>query len=153
MSKLLTPETTMFESSYCSRCSGSGKYSFNLMHGDRCYGCGGQGVKLTKRGAAAAKYLLQISSKPARELVVGDKVLFDMYFFACWSPIEKIEVDANGSIRLTATRTKTGETISMSLSSDTMIELRFVGEQRAALVTQAKDYQATLTNAGTVRRR
>ena len=25
----------------CSRCGGSGRYSFNLMHGDRCFGCMG----------------------------------------------------------------------------------------------------------------
>ena len=25
----------------CSRCGGSGRYSFNLIHGTKCYGCGG----------------------------------------------------------------------------------------------------------------
>ncbi len=147
--KLLTPETTMFESVYCSRCAGSGRYSFNLMHGHTCYGCGGKGVTLTKRGAAAQKYLKQISSKPARELRVGDVVKFDMCFFVCWSPIEKIEVSDSGNIMLTTTRAKTGETIQVSgISPDSMIELRFVGEQRAALVKQAKAYQATLTKDG-----
>lgn len=27
----------------CSRCGGSGRYSFNQIDGDRCYGCNGQG--------------------------------------------------------------------------------------------------------------
>lgn len=28
----------------CNRCMGSGRYSFNQIHQDRCYGCGGTGV-------------------------------------------------------------------------------------------------------------
>lgn len=32
----------------CSRCGGSGRYSFNLIHGTRCYGCGGTGKQKTK---------------------------------------------------------------------------------------------------------
>lgn len=32
---------TMFESETCGRCGGSGKYSFNQMDGDRCYGVAG----------------------------------------------------------------------------------------------------------------
>ena len=35
----------------CSRCLGSGKYSYNQMDGDKCYGCGGSGknpMKVTR---------------------------------------------------------------------------------------------------------
>lgn len=27
----------------CARCCGSGRYSFNLISGDKCFGCGGKG--------------------------------------------------------------------------------------------------------------
>lgn len=37
----------------CGRCGGSGKYSYNAMHGDRCYGCSGTGVVHTAKGAKA----------------------------------------------------------------------------------------------------
>jgi len=30
----------------CSRCRGSGNYSFNLLKGTVCFGCGGSGYKL-----------------------------------------------------------------------------------------------------------
>jgi hypothetical protein len=30
----------------CSRCGGSGRYSFNLMDGDRCFGCSGSGKQM-----------------------------------------------------------------------------------------------------------
>ena len=33
----------------CSRCGGSGRYSYNMIDGDRCYGCNGAGVTLPKR--------------------------------------------------------------------------------------------------------
>lgn len=33
---------------YCGRCGGSGQYSFNMMHGTTCFGCGGVGHKLLK---------------------------------------------------------------------------------------------------------
>lgn len=30
----------------CGRCLGSGRYSFNLTHGDRCFGCNGSGQRM-----------------------------------------------------------------------------------------------------------
>jgi hypothetical protein len=38
----------------CTRCGGSGHYSYNAMHGSTCYGCGGTGWKIAR---PAAKYL------------------------------------------------------------------------------------------------
>ena len=42
-----------FEVKTCGRCGGSGRFSFNLMDGDKCYGCHGQGKVFTKRAVAA----------------------------------------------------------------------------------------------------
>lgn len=42
----------------CGRCAGSGRYSFNAIDGDRCYGCGGKGhlvAKLTADVLAGAR--------------------------------------------------------------------------------------------------
>ncbi len=47
------PGALKFERQVCSRCGGSGRYSFNLRDGDTCHGCNRKGVQLTKRGAAA----------------------------------------------------------------------------------------------------
>jgi hypothetical protein len=62
---------TVFETTTCTRCGGGGRYSFNLMHGDRCYGCGGTGVKLTKRGAAASAFFRASQEMPVADLKVG----------------------------------------------------------------------------------
>lgn len=40
----------------CSRCNGSGRYSFNLMHGTKCYGCNGTGQQRTKPSAPKPKW-------------------------------------------------------------------------------------------------
>lgn len=45
-----------YEKETCGRCGGSGRYSYNQIDGDRCYGCGGSGERLSKRGRAAKAY-------------------------------------------------------------------------------------------------
>lgn len=60
-----------FETKTCSRCGGSGKYSFNLMHGTMCYGCNGSGLQFTKRGLAARLFYDESLTVPASELKVG----------------------------------------------------------------------------------
>ena len=42
----------------CSRCNGTGKYSFNLMHGTKCYGCNGTGQQNTKPRAPTPKWAI-----------------------------------------------------------------------------------------------
>lgn len=32
----------------CTRCNGTGRYSFNLQHGTKCYGCNGTGKQHTR---------------------------------------------------------------------------------------------------------
>jgi hypothetical protein len=40
----------------CSRCAGTGRFSFNLMHGTKCYGCNGTGKQKTKPRAPTPKW-------------------------------------------------------------------------------------------------
>jgi hypothetical protein len=69
-----TGKPFMFETQVCGRCGGGGSYSFNLMHGSTCYGCGGHGIKLTKRGAAAQARFTELLSVPTSALEPGMKV-------------------------------------------------------------------------------
>ena len=39
----------------CTRCGGSGNYSFNMMDGTRCYGCSGSGFQMIDLAAVAKK--------------------------------------------------------------------------------------------------
>lgn len=40
----------------CTRCHGTGRYSFNLQHGTKCLGCNGTGVQRTKPRAPMPKW-------------------------------------------------------------------------------------------------
>lgn len=63
-----------FESKVCSRCGGSGHFSFNHKDGTMCYGCSGTGSMLTKRGMAASKFFQESLTLPASDLLVGMKI-------------------------------------------------------------------------------
>lgn len=65
---------TGFEIESCARCGGSGRYSFNLMHGDTCYGCGGTGKVYTARGKKARAWLIERQQMPVADLKVGYQV-------------------------------------------------------------------------------
>lgn len=54
----------------CTRCGGTGKHSYNLRHGDMCYGCGGTGkVVVTPKGQSGK------ATADKRNAVVGDIIL------------------------------------------------------------------------------
>jgi hypothetical protein len=62
---------TAFESQVCPRCGGSGRFSFNLMDGNKCYGCHGSGRKLTKRGLRASASFSESLVTPLADIQVG----------------------------------------------------------------------------------
>src|SRR5205823_10263506 len=64
----------MFESTGCTRCGGSGHYSYCQSYGTRCFKCAGKGVTLTKRGAVAQAYFRLLLSKRYIDLEPGDKI-------------------------------------------------------------------------------
>ena len=61
----------LFENETCSRCGGSGNYSYCQMYGTRCFKCHGSKVVLTKRGAAAQAYLVQLQTMALKDLKAG----------------------------------------------------------------------------------
>lgn len=67
---------TRFEKETCGRCGGSGRYSYNSMHGSVCYGCGGHGERLTKRGSAASAFYVASCKVRFADVVVGDVLSF-----------------------------------------------------------------------------
>jgi hypothetical protein len=60
-----------FEMKNCTRCGGSGRYSYNPEDGDRCFGCGGSGRQRTKAGVAAGKAYEAAMAIPVGECVPG----------------------------------------------------------------------------------
>ena len=65
---------THFETEVCSRCHGSGKYSYCERFADICFKCQGDKIALTKRGAVAKTYLENLCTVTAENLKIGDRV-------------------------------------------------------------------------------
>lgn len=84
-----------FDTKPCSRCGGSGRYSYNQIDGDRCYGCGGAGVQLSKKGAAARKAYDEaidaVSLRPAFTVRAGDRVQYPGR--RGWQTVERVQTD------------------------------------------------------------
>src|SRR5690349_20778419 len=76
MSTSTLPRVT-FETTECTRCGGSGEYSYSPMYGTRCFKCHGGKRQLSRRGAAARKAwdaVVETMARPVAEVQVGDKV-------------------------------------------------------------------------------
>ncbi len=66
---------THFETETCSRCKGSGTFSYCQRYGYKCFRCAGSGKTLTKRGAIARQYFLDSCMIALSEVKLGDTIL------------------------------------------------------------------------------
>jgi hypothetical protein len=72
--------TVTFETTECTRCGGTGEYSYNPMHGTTCFKCRGRKVQASRAGAAARKAwdeVMATMARPVTELAVGTRVKTD----------------------------------------------------------------------------
>jgi hypothetical protein len=143
---------TVFETTTCTRCGGGGRYSFNIMHGDRCYGCGGTGVKLTKRGAAARAFFLASQEMPVADLKVGMWLWDDT-----WGKKPKfmpvLSVKPSGSCAIVNGQPVhyidvETERSTLGVFPDSTVRAVRDEAHRKALLEAALAFQATLTQAG-----
>ena len=132
----------------CTRCNGSGKFSFNAVHGDMCYGCKGTGYNLTKRGEAALAYLLSLRKVNADQIVVGDLVQVVDMFTTYFVRVNAIQLTDMGLIQMTCLHN--GDTLRLVRSATESIRKGWSGAEKAAQLAKAVEYQATLTKAGKV---
>lgn len=153
--------TPIFETETCSRCGGSGSYSYCQAYGTRCFKCGGKTTVLTKRGAAAQAFLAASCSKPAADLVAGDKVMEAAGPLSAggWAAVTGVRPGAPGDagvyrqdgtvdygfiVETTRTRHHT--------TPAALFRVAQSAEDRAAKIAAALAYQAGLTKAGTPRK-
>lgn len=154
------------ETETCSRCGGSGSYSYCMTHGSRCFKCNGHKAVYTKRGAAALKYLTELRSKRADQLVVGDIIRVDgmglsRSGFSAITEIKAYDSSRNSSFVngvLVPQRTDC-MTINTRLMGydgippEQLFRVAQTEDQKAATLAQALEYQSTLTKSGTPRKR
>lgn len=133
---------TAFETTPCGRCGGGGSYSFNLMHGSTCYGCGGTGKVLTKRGKAAQKAFRQSITRPANTVQPGWLVWWaDVNPMAQgrWVRVNDVQ-EVNGATEFT---TPGGTKAAIGPATSPIRAVESVAERDAA-VQKALALQATL---------
>lgn len=138
-----------FESACCTRCGGTGHYSFCTMYGTTCFKCGGAKRQLTKRGQVAANWERAQLKKPVHALQVGDKVKvpFGLGYKYRYETIQAIEPDTlqAGYLRLTLEHSVLVEPPNYCMTVLVTVARR--RELRAA----ALDLQSTLTKTGKIR--
>jgi hypothetical protein len=66
--------TIPFEDETCSRCGGSGHFSYCQRYGTTCFKCAGRGLTLTKRGKLAMDYFTRLLSVQAKDVKKGMKI-------------------------------------------------------------------------------
>lgn len=149
----MKPITTSLETTTCSRCAGSGHYSYCPGYGSTCFKCGGLGWVLTKRGRVANEYLRTLRSKPASALVAGDVILYEGFTAGSlrvpskWHTVTGVTPDADrpGFLKVEC------EGYGSSVSPDSMYRIRQTREALASTMAEAVAYQSTLTKLGTPR--
>lgn len=132
----------LFEHRTCERCGGSGRWG----HGRVCYGCGGHGAKLTKRGAAAQRWLDHLRQRTFADLTVGQEYLSTRPLGNGddWMRIETIEHDESGHIRLTSRSVYSDREELFIGPPTTTVRIRFSKVEARAMRERALAYQATL---------
>ena len=154
---------TIFETEVCGRCGGTGNYSYNQVDGTRCFGCGGCGWRRTKRGSAAYVWWKENFGKvKATEVRVGMRintgsskftvVTISEPFIGGYSIVDGVRKDITLITFESAVKPGFG-TFGYSTSADAMVDVIMNPEDHAASLEAAKAYQATLTVAGTPRKR
>ena len=153
-----------FEHETCSRCCGTGNYSYNPVSGSRCFGCGGIGYKLTKRGRAAQNFLNAMREMPLENFEIGDLIRFDGFHAGSyveptrWAKViskeivPATEVGYVNNYELCVKVETSQGTVTGFVGGKSTWRKGFSAEQKQAQVNEALAYQETLTKTGKPRK-
>lgn len=159
----------LLENTTCSRCGGSGQFSYCQSHGTTCFKCHGAGVTLTPRGKAAQDWMNAQKAKLARDVRIGDKIViegvpgFSKNEVVTVTFVGHRETGGNKWLDHTTGEWKSyftidgtnakGETQGLCTFEHHPVKMFVGGEALAALRAAALEFQATLTKTGTVAKR
>lgn len=152
----------VFERENCTRCHGSGHYSWCQQYGSKCFKCGGKGVTLSKRGQATAAWYAQQNKINLLDIQIGDRIdLFGQIFTVkeIFEPkksgfskrLYHDKVDTYSHMFLSISGRKYG--VSTGHPNDTEVRRILSGSARDEMLKKAAEFQKTLTKAGNVKKR
>jgi hypothetical protein len=138
--KMKGPTMTLFEMGTCSRCGGTGKYSWNAKHGTMCFKCLGKGKIYTKNGQAALEFYQKSLMKNIEDVEVGNF----MWEKGGWQEITKIskieEIDNGWHFEF-----KNCRGFKIGFSGSPKIKVVVNENERKELIKKAIEYQNSLT--------
>lgn len=148
---------TAFETETCGRCGGCGQYSYNQVNGSTCFGCGGSGVRYTKRGEAASKFFAAAALVPLSALKVGDVIQINTLTaglapLSYYAPVVAIEQRDGWPVTVWTESDAFGR-YGFTGRTNGQARRRLAGAEREEALAAALAYQETLTKAGTPRKR
>lgn len=141
---------TTWETVTCSRCGGTGSYSYCSQYGTTCFKCGGQKQVLTARGKAALAWLSSQRQTRVDALQVGMKIKVDGYKH----PQVLREIKASlSSCNGRHYTDLTFDPITLGVFPESLVDvIPATEDERIAQVRAAIAYQNTLTKAGKPRK-
>jgi hypothetical protein len=152
MNTITNTNTTGFEIETCSRCGGSGQYSYCQTHGTRCFKCGGGKVVLTKRGAAARAKYFELISKKTKDIKVGDSVLTEIGLGAkkFWHKVKAISPYPAMANCVMVDLVRGVKEQCIIINPESHLYSVSTEEERKAALEEALAYQTTLLKTGKV---
>jgi len=149
------------ETETCSRCGGTGHYSYNQITGTVCFKCSGGKVVYTKRGRAAADFLHALRCKPASEVKVGDKIQVEYFFkgVKAFAEVVRVGYQENGGgyyvdgvlkpyYMIEVNHPKYGSMGTGIIDLNQPIRVAMTAEQKLDTLRKALDFQDTLGKNG-----
>lgn len=137
----MTTPTIRYETTTCPRCSGTGRHSFNSVHGTVCYGCSGRGKVRTDAGRKASETLAKLAGELA-SIAVADLQPGDVVRQASrggrarWSTVTSVEADPLNAGRYTVLTDEVGHAVNHV--GTTVLRRRMTPDEFATYVEVAR---------------
>lgn len=168
MTEIATPTPRRLETVTCTRCCGTGRYSYCQTYGSTCFKCHGSGKQYTKRGLAAAMWLKAQKRRKGSEITLGTFVASPGIAGICantYFTVDTLYTDLNRPTYLKDGKmvegerylvisglSPKGERYSTHTYPDADVDILLTKSAARELLIKALDYQDTLTKAGTPRK-
>jgi hypothetical protein len=150
----IASSTTKLETEICSRCLGTGSYSWCPQYGSKCFRCAGRKRTLTDRGEAALNWMRAFNIVPATLLAPGMILLADLCShngpYSQYIIIGEIALDSATGIYTVSQQN--GE-IKVRYNVTGTATIKHSPEYSQYIIGLAVKYQETLTKKGKVRKR
>jgi hypothetical protein len=143
--------TQQFETEICSRCHGSGKFSYCIQYGDTCFKCRGKGRVYTKRGQIALNKYNELLMVEARQLKIGDLIGVNNitnYGFRFYCVKQIIKIDEN-TIQIIA-ETTNNDQYCVDYNNLDKVRKGYNSEEKTAFKEKALKFQSCLTVSGKI---